>query len=388
MNSSVQKRVAQWMATLGVLTVALCSAGNASAATTKHTEKRKTLAIFIGQMPELEKKFFADCKDGKITQFSNLRACLIASGCTCPKQLVSEEKKFSAIAARLQKSEGRSLTAAEETTALRSRIQKKLAPAVSQEEIAIRTFETMHRELLTGGYSLECTDLRKVIKTGRFNCVSATLLYRYFLAKQGIKSRVVELPGHAMCRIYLDNGKKIDVEVTCPNWFRIKDRKEQQLAIEKRLANNTSFKNAQTREVTSVEAMAMVYYNRGVDALAAKNFELAEICNAKSVWLDPTNRVAEGNFLATLNNWSVHLGEKGKYHAAIDLLDAAMGYDASYKTFRINYVHLHYRLVQAHVEAGESAKAVALLKKAAKRLPNESYFPATIVSLEAYGRRR
>ena len=62
----------------------------------------------------------------------------------------------------------------------------------------------------------------------------------------------------------------------------------------------------------------MIYYNRGVDLLAAKRFAEAADANANALRLDPQNAVARGNLLATLNNWSIALGDAGQFAEAIE----------------------------------------------------------------------
>ena len=76
----------------------------------------------------------------------------------------------------------------------------------------------MHRRVLRGGYDLAYTDLRRVLDEGRFNCISATVLFNYLAGQCGLECRGLEMPGHAMSRVLLADGP-VDVETTCPQWF-------------------------------------------------------------------------------------------------------------------------------------------------------------------------
>ena len=80
----------------------------------------------------------------------------------------------------------------------------------------------MHRRILRGGYELKNTDLRQALDGGRFNCVTATVLFNYLAGRSGIECRGLQMPGHAMSRLFLPDGP-LDVETTCPRWFQVKD---------------------------------------------------------------------------------------------------------------------------------------------------------------------
>ena len=94
------------------------------------------------------------------------------------------------------------------------------------------------------------------------------------------------------------------------------------------------------RQVSEVELVATIYYNRGVDLLAEKRFADAAAANAKAVRLDPENATAKGNFLATINNWAIDLGTSGEYEKAAELLRLGLAADPGYEAFRSNYVQL------------------------------------------------
>ena len=48
----------------------------------------------------------------------------------------------------------------------------------------------MHARLLRGGYQIDATDLAGVLEEGRFNCVSASVLYCYLAGRFGLDARV------------------------------------------------------------------------------------------------------------------------------------------------------------------------------------------------------
>ena len=86
-------------------------------------------------------------------------------------------------------------------------------------------FDFMHRRVLRGGYDLAYTDLRRVLDQGRYNCISATVLFNYLAGQCGLECRGLEMPGHAMSRVLLADGP-VDVETTCPRWFSMTDQQK------------------------------------------------------------------------------------------------------------------------------------------------------------------
>src|SRR5205823_4947022 len=84
-------------------------------------------------------------------------------------------------------------------------------------------FAYLHKSILHGGYDLGASDLRQALDHGRFNCVTASLLFDCLAARFELKAQGLELPGHAMSRLELP-GETLDIETTCPRWFALIDR--------------------------------------------------------------------------------------------------------------------------------------------------------------------
>jgi tetratricopeptide (TPR) repeat protein len=209
-------------------------------------------------------------------------------------------------------------------------------------------FEFLHGRLLTGGYSLACTDLRQAFDHGRFNCVSASVLFQALAGELGLEVCSLETPGHVMSRLRTADGP-LDIETTCPRWFQ---RPE------------PPAKDAwRRREVSEIELLAMIYYNRGVDLLAEKRFVEAAVANAKALRLAPGNATARGNLLVTLNNWAIELGAAARYAEAAELLRLGLAIEPDYAAFRLNYAHLRgqwVRQLEAASPGGQAAGQVGL----------------------------
>lgn len=308
---------------------------------------------FEGQLSGLERGLFADAADGSLDHHTPLAAALIASGLNDAEQVRRLEDRLDAWIAQLDETE-----TAEETG-----IDKAAA-----------IFEFMHARILVGGYRRDTSDPRETLDTGRFNCASASLLY-YCLAEHfGLTVRGLELPGHAMIRLILPD-QAFDVETTCPRWFQLRDDPEAQARLLARVRGKRTGTDASgPREVTPIQMAAMIYYNRGIDLLAARQYSEALAANARALRLDPASATARGNLLATLNNWSIQLGEATQYAEAVHRLEAGLALDPQYPAFAANYIHVHYQWVHALCRAKQYAEAVSVLEGAMAHRPGDAYF--------------
>jgi tetratricopeptide (TPR) repeat protein len=320
---------------------------------------------YEGRSNPLESRLLADAADGRLDEHSLLRAALIASGLQDPAALLAYEERV-------------------------ARWDRPLRVAGAQagkiDPTARVIFEFMHRQILVGGYHQDSTDLLQTIDSGRFNCVSATLLYSCLAERFGLSARGLEYPGHVMSRL-LSAGGPLDVESTCPRWFELlDDPQQQQDLLRQALGTHGDYaaKVARRREVSPVQLVAMIYYNRGVDLLAQLHFPEALAADAKALRLDPANAAAWGNLSATLNNWAISLSSVGLHSQAAEKLNEGLAIDPDYPTFAANYVHVHYQWVEQLCQGGRFEDALTVLQRAAARRPAETYFRAA--TLDVYRR--
>jgi len=308
-----------------------------------------------GDLSRWERGLFADATDGRWDEHSLLGAALIASGTLDADALRRYEARFDEIVAEL-----------EEPGPL----------AGSPRGRAQALFERMHGRILTGGYQIDATDLTLALDRGRFNCVSASVLFNCLAKRFGLSARGLEIPGHAMSRLVLLDGP-IDVETTCPDWFRLMDDpKKQAELLEKTIGTRLAAQSAsaERREVSDVELVATIYYNRGVDLLAQKHFAEAAAANAKALRLDPSSTTARGNLLATINNWAVDAGSAGRYAEAVELLRRGIALDRGYETFQVNYVHVHSQWIEELCGEDRFREALDLIARAAQDPVDHGYF--------------
>jgi tetratricopeptide (TPR) repeat protein len=321
---------------------------------------------------------FAQIHDGRFGEFSLLEAGLIAGGVDRCDELHRYCKRFDALVESLRQS-------------------SKVRGTPRQRAEAVFAF--LHEAILRGGYSLQASDLRQALDCGRFNCVTASLLFNCLTDRFQLKAVGLEIPGHAMSRLKLPQ-ETLDIETTCPTWFAQIDRSETRTsmraedstqvghppAVPAEVAGNSPARPAESdrravRQVSEVELVATIYFNRGVDLLAEKRFADAAAVNAKAVRLDPENATAKGNFLATINNWAIDLGTSGEYEKAAALLRLGLAADPSYKVFHSNYVELFRQWSEALCRSGRYADAVRLLTQAAEEQPGEKFFREAAIEI-------
>jgi tetratricopeptide (TPR) repeat protein len=336
------RRVSAILVLLAAVLSASCGRGFA--------ETREAACGFAGDAQNTqEERLFTDAADGRLDEFSPLEAALVAGGVEDVDTLRLYERKAKSLVEELRRS----------GTLVGS--QRRQAEAI---------FKFMHRQVLRGGYDLAYTDLRRVMDEGRFNCVSATVLFNYLAGEVGLDCRGLEMPGHAMSRVRLPDGN-LDVETTCPRWIAQGDAREQPTIVSKSIGSAVSADRTKAREVTPIQLAAMIYYNRGVDLLAEKRFAEAAAANAKALRLDPSNAIARGNLLATINNWSIELGNTRHFAEAVELLRQGLAIDAKFEAFSQNLIHVHHQWAERLVREGrfEEAKRVQTQVEAMRTLP-------------------
>ena len=294
-------------------------------------------------------------------------------------------------------------------------------PSREKDRLVQTIFETLHGRLLTGKYDVACTNLAHAIDTGDFNCVSATVLFHAMAQQAGLDVCGLEMRGHALSRVRFDH-QVIDLETTCADWFNLSERERRRADTPSKVGYDTAYLAARRqmpqtvdqslnvtrsldagthavrsvsrdsadlpptlpptlspnevpgsfREISDVQLIATIYYNRGVDELTAGHFSTATVANIKALQLDPQNENAWRNLMATFNNWAIARASEGDYIGAAQLLDEGRFIDDGYELFRANQVHTFYHWVVDVADNRDYDKALTLLQMAEDRLPNQT----------------
>ena len=333
-------------------------------------------SIMLRKVDPVEQALFQDAMSGRWNNFDLFRAAMVAEGIRDAELIRTYETRLDALVAKV---------------AVIAQTSGNTSPQAKTRAL----FEAMHQEILTQPYSLDCTELSKVMKTGHFNCVSATILFNCLAEKAGLDVCALEKPGHALSRVKFAGGAAMDIETTCPTWFDLKNEEERLMAIEARVAPSLGTANPATaqnavpataepkvksfsdlREISPVQLVATIYYNRGVDLYAKKSHPEAAAANVKALYLDKDNEQAWTNLLVSINNWALDAVDENKtdrlYDLAVILLDRGVSLDPTYENFRSNYVYVFYHWIRDLAGLGQfdKARGVFALANDEKRVPN------------------
>jgi tetratricopeptide (TPR) repeat protein len=350
----------------------------------RRTNDTTKYGIVVYGVDPVERALLQDAQDGHWDNFDLFRAALIVEGIRDPNKIRNYEARLDTIVAEAQAQ----LQAAHQEN----------APEILTQKL----FELLHQRILTDSYDIDCTTLGKVLTTGHFNCVSATVLFNCLAYKAGLDVYALEMPGHALSRVKF-NGTSIDLETTCPQWFELKDDNARKNVTIQRVASAVSADtypvtsnqsvnvttpnshsntnpvskpngfSAKIREISPVQLIATIYYNRGVDFHAEKRYAEAAVSNIKALHLDPVNSTAWGNFMAAINNWSIELTTElnpKRYDIAALLLDRGVYLDPGYDKFQANQLHVYYFWIRDLAVEGRNEDAKTVFALADQRLPN------------------
>jgi len=324
----------------------------------------------------VEKVLLQDIQSGDWgKKFGLFRSALIIEGIRDHKLIGTYEARLDALVAKVLSAQ-------------------RAAGTVSQYAITRALFEAMHKEILTQPYRLDCTELSKVMQTGHFNCVSATVLFNCLAEKAGLDVCALEMPGHALSRVKFADGTAMNLETTCPTWFDLQSDKDRQRATQQRIAPALAQPKPLTgnptgttavaepivelppihREITPIQLLATIYYNVGVDLLTTKKQHAeAMAANIKALYLDKENEQAWANLCASINNWALELVDKQRvkkrYDIAAPLLDQGVALDPTYAKFRENQVYVFYYWIRDLALLGHFDKAREIYAYADQHVP-------------------
>ena len=355
-----------------------CRTLNSKQTPTKYT-------ISLRGVDPVEKALFQDAQSGKWQNFDLFRAAMVAEGIRDIELIRNYEARLDAVVAKVRITVGKN---------------------PSQQVLTRSLFEAMHKEILTKPYSLDCTELSKVMKTGHFNCVSATVLFNCLAEKAGLNVCAIETKGHALSRVKFTEGVAMDLETTCPTWFDLQNDKERQMATLERVAVPVPAKSdpataqnavsatpepavelpSEYREISPVQLVATIYYNIGVDLHAKTCNPEAAAANIKALYLDKNNEQAWTNLLVSMNNWALDVASEKmgqRYDVATILLDIGVALDPTYANFRSNYVYVFHYWIQGLAELGrfDDARKVFALANVEERVPQNKHLQDLIDSV-------
>ena len=298
----------------------------------------------------LETKLLADAADGRLDRFTLLQAALISGGIDQAEQLRTVQER------------------------LEVKWRELSLPSISQlppKERVRFVLAGVHRLLLTGSYKADCTEPHATVETGDFNCVTATILFMELNRRHGVATTSVAVPGHVYARV--KHAPAVDIQTTCREWMDVLEGRVAS-AEAKALLRQMAERDQQSRELSDVELLGKVYYNRGVSLLEQQDFSGAVAILHTSLKFDKLDQPARNNLLAAYNNWALALCDQGDYAAAAAKLAEGHKYDPHYAPLLTNDLHVHQKWVLALCDRGRYADALSLLDRGYQRRPEVPLF--------------
>ncbi|MCA9122339.1 MAG: hypothetical protein H6822_14650 [Planctomycetaceae bacterium] len=295
-----------------------------------------TVRVCAIEIATTEKRLLADAADGAIEEFSLFESSLIASGITTPEVIDRYCENF-----------------AERTSKLGAADSDEGRPNDQTERI----YDFLHEEFLTGKYHSNCTEVNLALDFGDYNCVTATILYHCVSQMYGLSPIAVATNTHVRSRILGEHP--YDVETTCRDWFDIsrQDPTAQTFRTQQQV----------TRQLSDVELIAKIYYNRGVSLLEHKQFASAISLLRRSQMLDSTDLPTRDNLAAGLNNWALAECDTANFEKAAELIQQGLHEYPENGPLLANDIHIHQRWAVSLCNEDRYADAMQVLHVAHQR---------------------
>jgi hypothetical protein len=326
------------MAWRAILVAVLLAAGSVGRAQEPRPLTPEALAARLakvsGERLELidrEKDLLADAADGKLSRVSPAEAALLASGV----RDAPARKEYLDHIDRLEKDARRAVGAAS-----------------TPFDTGARLLRWLHAGPMAGGYSTLQDHLPALLDEGKFNCVSATVVYAVLGRRLGLDVRGVVVPAHVLAVQY-DGTVSKDVETTSAGGF------------------DGNKKYYVRREVGDLGLVAAVYRN----TLARHNREgqYPEMIRAAvfAQSLDPKDGTPAEDVHKAFHNWWVSRARKDQFREALDVV--ALGLEAQPDNDRLRNarVDVYGLWARAHRRKGEWAAGAGLLADARTAHPGD-----------------
>ncbi len=287
-----------------------------------------------------------DVSDGYLDQFRLLEAALIAGGIRDGDLLAREIERVDRFCT-------------DQSTRIRAE-----APGIPRAAYLLRE---MHRLLLTGPYRENCWKLNDTLDGGPYNCVTSTALYVCLCKEFQIPVTAVAEPGHVYCR--LKDGTDLNIQTTSARWF---DQPGAIWPSANRPSSDSPIDGA--RELTDVQLLSKVVYNRAVMLLGRGEFRQAVASLQWACQMDTEDPSARKNLVSALNNWALNLCDVGRYAAANRRLFEGLALAPDDEALLANDVHVQQQWALYLCRHERYREAMEQLQQCYQRRPNVKLF--------------
>ncbi len=258
----------------------------------------------------LERAMLDDLRDGSLDRHSPLDAALIVSGARDRQELDALRRRFEAAVAPIVARVKDLPTPAERAPALLGALhpaRTSLAPLLRE-------------------YTLNATTLIDVIETGRYNCVSATIVFTLLAARVGLDAHPVLVPSHARAAVRI-GGRQVPVETTEPYGFDPSEAERRQILRRFRADVDAapSYADEQATDVDFIALLGAVYTNASTLRSQEGNVAAAvAVAGRADLFVSPADRVVLSRFrIGLLNEMAVESSQRGHRADAVTALEEA-----------------------------------------------------------------
>lgn len=236
--------------------------------------------------------------------------------------------------------------------------------SLPETERAERILALMYERVLTQ-YEADQTGIATMLAEGRYNCVSASVLYFALAKAAGIAVAGQETPDHAFCTVTV-GGRRIDVETTNPGGFNPGTKK----AVEQTARGTRYFVVPKKyysgrREVGERKFVSLV--GRNLVAVMNEKDDFARgvpLSAARMVFVRGAGAKDEedvrADFDTLAGNYAVVLDQRhGQSERALDWLDAVSARWGLSAALQKTYDTVAYNCAVSSIQAGDFARAQA-----------------------------
>lgn len=183
-------------------------------------------------------------------------------------------------------------------------------------------FDFMHSNILkTYGEFNNSMDV--LLKTGKFNCLSSTILYSIFLEEFGLKFKAIALPTHVFTLLYADD-REIDVENTTPYGFDIRTNEKAQEAFRKLTGFIYTRSPDKIQLIDKKGLLAALYANFSFVDAKNKNYTSSFQNALKAYAIFPEIKLVASNTMAAYIDYANFLKERKEFEKCLNILKEAM----------------------------------------------------------------
>jgi hypothetical protein len=246
------------------------------------------------------------------------------------------------------------------------------------------------------GYDCNQSRLSMIFSTGKFNCVSSSLLYIILARYFGMKVQGVNIPSHAFVQLETDQGKTIEIETTSRSGYNLKHDPKSYSELNKawfdkrglQMPTYNDYSNRQLLDPFSMVVHNMTNQHTAPDRMTERDRN--RLCEAMG-YCFPNDKSFEYNRLVTYNNESLHLHNAGddatslrffkKIMPTVETVKKENGADTAFFTI-ITLLELEYGYVLS--KASNRDTATEYLCNVVSRLsPNVKNYPLILNNIIA-----